>query len=226
MFKKKLILLLFAFALLLAACGPEDEDSNEDAVNQIYTAVAETLAAQPTATLFPTVMVVDTATVAVGSSPTPIASSPPALPTATLILATEVPCQEALYMADVTVPDGTTFAPGESFTKTWQIFNAGSCAWEADYALSFSSGEEMSGVPIALGTTIAANGQSNISVTLTAPLTTGSYTSYWQLTDSSGVKFGNAIFVTITVAGPTATSTETATETPIPTDTPVPVPTT
>lgn len=214
---KKILVVLLTLTLLLSACWGKEEDAlDEDAVNQVYTSVAETLAARPTVTLMPT-LAAPTATATL--LPT-LPSAPPSAPvvaTITSPVPTAVPCHEALYMSDVTVPDGTVFAPGAVFTKTWRIFNAGSCDWEANYALSFSSGDEMSGVPVALGTIIPPNGQSDISVTLTAPLTAGSYTSYWQLTAADGTKFGNAIFVAITVGENTPTPTQTVlapTETP------------
>ncbi len=219
---KHLLLVLLGLTLLLAACKTTPTpDPAEEAVAQVYTSVAETLAAKPSQTSTATFAPLATATLI---STVPAQPATQAQPTATMLVVTEVPCQDAIYMSDITIPDNTIFAPGETFVKTWQIFNGGSCAWEANYALSFTSGEEMSGVPTTLGTSIPANGQAQVSVSMTAPLTAGSYTSYWQLTDNTGKKFGNAIFVKIVVAEPTITSTPT--ETPIPTDTPVPTATT
>lgn len=226
--KKTPLLLVLGFSLLLAACKATPEPSEEDAVAQVYTSVAETLAARPTNTQAPTATLVPTAT------ETPVTPTLAQLPTqaetkAPLVVATEVPCQNAVFMSDVTIPDGTTFAPGATFVKTWKIFNGGSCAWKSTYALSFVSGEQMSGVATALGADVAANQSAEISVSMTAPLKAGSYSGYWQLTDETGKKFGNAIYVQIVVLGATATetagaptatlasATETATETPVPT---------
>lgn len=49
------------------------------------------------------------------------------------------------FVRDVNVPDGTHFAPGTPFTKTWRIRNSGSCPWDASYQLNFVSGERMDG---------------------------------------------------------------------------------
>src|SRR5512143_3278895 len=38
-------------------------------------------------------------------------------------------CDWAQFVADVTVPDGTSYAPGTTFTKTWRLKNIGSCTW-------------------------------------------------------------------------------------------------
>ncbi|MFN3762162.1 MAG: NBR1-Ig-like domain-containing protein, partial [Anaerolineae bacterium] len=47
------------------------------------------------------------------------------------------PTQEAIpgctlnarWVADVTVPDNTAFAPNTPFVKTWRVRNSGTCAW-------------------------------------------------------------------------------------------------
>ncbi len=53
-------------------------------------------------------------------------------------------CYWAQFIADVTVPDGTNFAPNTAFKKTWRIKNIGSCAWNTnDVSLIFDSGERM-----------------------------------------------------------------------------------
>ena len=35
----------------------------------------------------------------------------------------------ATFVSDVTVPDGTSFNPGDTFTKTWRLSNSGSTTW-------------------------------------------------------------------------------------------------
>ncbi|HGJ66308.1 TPA: hypothetical protein ENS27_13160, partial [bacterium] len=46
-------------------------------------------------------------------------------------------CNWAGFVADVTVPDGTSFAPGAAFIKTWRLKNIGTCTWTGKYGLSF-----------------------------------------------------------------------------------------
>ena len=100
-------------------------------------------------------------------------------------------CDWAQYVADVTVPDGTSFAAGSTFTKTWRLKNIGSCTWTTGYSLVFSSGEKMGGpnsVPLAVS---VAPGQTvDISVNLTAPAAPGSYRGFWMLKNASGAVFG------------------------------------
>src|SRR5215216_3343953 len=66
---------------------------------------------------------------------TPLASPPPTLQAAG--------CDKATFIADITVPDGTVFAPGATFTKTWRLKNSGSCVWTPSYKMLFYSGEQM-----------------------------------------------------------------------------------
>jgi hypothetical protein len=77
-------------------------------------------------------------------------------------------CLSALYIADVTVPDGTKFKNSEKFKKTWKVRNNGTCEWPADTALVFVSGTKM-GTPdtVAVGKVIS-NTEVEVSVELTA----------------------------------------------------------
>ena len=49
-------------------------------------------------------------------------------------------CDMAQFVADVTIPDGTTLAPGATFAKTWRLKNIGSCTWTTSYAVVFTGG--------------------------------------------------------------------------------------
>ncbi|HKC76469.1 MAG TPA: NBR1-Ig-like domain-containing protein, partial [Chloroflexota bacterium] len=46
----------------------------------------------------------------------------------------------AAYVADATIPDGTILAPGQRFTKTWQIQNTGTSTWDSRYHWQFEAG--------------------------------------------------------------------------------------
>ena len=88
---------------------------------------------------------------------------------------------EALFIADVSIPDDTVLSAGEAFVKTWQIRNEGTCTWNASYKLVFSSGEQMnSALSIPLSETPPEE-TLNISVDLVAPINNGSYTGIYQL---------------------------------------------
>ncbi len=116
------------------------------------------------------------------------------------------------FVADVTVPDDTPFAPGERFVKTWQLRNTGTCPWIGGYSLVFVGGDQMGGPDTQPLTAVVAPGQTvELSLSLTAPETPGSYRGNWQLADAEGAPFGvggfveEAIFVQIisAIAEPT-----------------------
>jgi hypothetical protein len=106
-------------------------------------------------------------------------------------VAAQTYCDWAQFVADVTVPDGTSFSAGAAFTKTWRLKNIGSCNWTTGYSLVFSSGEKMGGPDSVPLTSDVAPGQTvDISVNLTAPTTPGAYRGFWQLKNASGAVFG------------------------------------
>ena len=100
-------------------------------------------------------------------------------------------CDAAQFVADVTVPDGTVFAPGATFKKTWRLKNIGTCTWTTAYSLVYASGEKMGTVTAVVLPSSVAPGQTvDVSVDMTAPASAAKYRGNWQLANASGVKFG------------------------------------
>ncbi|GAB4502798.1 MAG: hypothetical protein Fur0035_23540 [Anaerolineales bacterium] len=139
---------------------------------------------------------------------TPTVTSTPGTPTAT----PNAGCDRAAFVADVTVPDGTNYAPSTAFLKTWRIKNVGSCTWNTSYSLLFQSGDKMSGPDAAAFPASVAPGQTvDLSVNLTAPASAGTYRGYWILKNAAGQIFGigagynKPFWVDIRVIGATAT---------------------
>lgn len=99
-------------------------------------------------------------------------------------------CYWAQFIADVTVPDGTTYAPGAAFVKTWRLKNIGTCAW-SDVSLIFDSGEQM-GAPASspLPTTVNPGQTVDITVNMTAPSTAKNYFGFYKFKSASGGAFG------------------------------------
>jgi Ig-like domain from next to BRCA1 gene len=129
----------------------------------------------------------------------------------------------AAFVADVTVPDGTKFGPGATFTKTWRIKNVGTSTWTKEYVLEFALGANMANVAkINLPNDVSPNATVDISVEMTTPTTPGAYTSLWQFKSPAGAKFGvganfdEAIYAQIEVAAGLPVGTQGAT-TPVPT---------
>jgi len=137
-------------------------------------------------------------------------------------------CDRAQFIKDVTVPDGTAFAPGYAFSKTWRLKNIGTCTWTTAYALIFDSGEKMGGPDSAALPTNVAPGQTvDITIPLTSPTTAGTYRGYWKFRNAGGAPFGigatanKSWWVEIKVAG-TGTVPPTSTpSTPVTPATPI-----
>ena len=100
-------------------------------------------------------------------------------------------CDWAQFIADVTVPDGTRFDPGATFTKTWRLKNIGTCTWTTSYSLVFDSGEKM-GAPASVNfpSSVPPGQTVDLTVNMTAPSSAGHYIGYWKFKNASGVLFG------------------------------------
>lgn len=121
--------------------------------------------------------------------PTVTGTPPTVTPTVTGTIQPNA-CDRAQFIADVTVKDGTAFAPGIGFSKTWRLKNIGTCTW-TNYSIMFDTGEKMGGPDSALIPTTVAPGQTvDITLNLTSPTTAGTYRGYWKLKNNTGVPFG------------------------------------
>lgn len=197
--KKSFAFFVF-FALILSSCNLNASMNGQDG-DSVATSVAATMIArsieetvianQNNVTATNTVMMV-TATESATETPMPTATATEIQPTNTLIpTATKsVPCNVAGFVSDVTVPDGTEFAGGEAFTKTWRLKNMGTCAWTTSYKLVFSHGDQMNGVgEVALPMTVPTGQTVDVSINLKAPNAAGTYRGDYKLMDSSGNLF-------------------------------------
>lgn len=248
------MILLALLGILLASCGGQSDVSPTPDLNAILTAAVGTVAESvfrtqtalvPPATETPTITPSPLATDTPFVQPSPISSPTATLiffsnivtatrtitPTGTQYTATPNPstlaygCNNLLLLRDETIPAGTVFKPGESFTKTWKVSNNGTCNWVYLYRLVFAGGEQMGGEPPKLNKVIEPGKWTQLSVNLTAPKNPGTYTGYWRLGDGSGNAFGSTLGVSIVVSSPTntpvpATSTNTS---PPPAETPTEV---
>jgi hypothetical protein len=110
-------------------------------------------------------------------------------------------CDNAAYVTDVSIPDGTAVQAGAKFTKTWRIYNSGSCAWSTGYRLAFVDGEAMGGVSTSLLAPVPPGTQTDISVAMTAPSTGGTFRGNWRMQNASGEPFGSVVYVQVKVDG-------------------------
>jgi hypothetical protein len=171
----------------------EENDSGTISVQEAaMTSAAQTVAAQHTAN-------------ADGASPTDpdstegpdVSETPEVTPTFT-----EMPCDLAGFVKDVTIVDGTEMTPGEAFTKTWQVRNEGSCTWTSGYELVFDEGDVMGGTtPQQLTSDSIPPGDIlEVSVELSAPGDMGTYRGVWHIRNPQGDIFTRSgIWVEIVV---------------------------
>src|SRR5512142_2557424 len=74
-------------------------------------------------------------------------------------------CDSAQFVSDLTVPDGSAFAAGAAFTKTWRLWNNGTCTWTTSYNLVWVGGDRMSALsPIKLPVNVPPGQMLDISV--------------------------------------------------------------
>ena len=223
----KLITMFAAVLLVLAACRPAPPavPTETQDPNLVYTAAAETAqvrltenaritptrppatpTSEPTPTQAPT-STQEQAQETAEATPVPTTAAQPAAG------------DNAVYVQDVTIPDGTVLGAGESFVKTWKLMNTGTTTWSTAYSLVHISDNLMeaeNSVPIKVE--VPPNQNVDISVNMVAPNANGSYRGFWRMRNAAGQLFGDAIYVDIrvgsgtsntpvpTAAGPTATS--------------------
>ncbi len=117
-------------------------------------------------------------------------------------------------MADVTVPDGSTFTPGSSFTKIWRLKNNGTCTWRTTYRLVLVSGNSLGGRNlINLPRAVAPGETIDLAMDFRAPIFEGNYRSNWQIRNDRGEIFGTTatanrpFYVEINVKAPPVSGT-------------------
>ncbi len=233
MFAKRIryILFLTGTLLLLTACNfPGNPSQPTISPDLIYTAAAQTLTAQQTQAAQGTPIILPSATspaatatapVVVAATNTPLPPTNTPIPTSTPIpptpTATPIPCDRGQFVKDITVPDDTEITAGSTFVKTWRLKNTGSCTWTSGYAVVFYNGDAMSGpasAPITNGT-VPPGSTIDISVTLIAPTTPGTYKGNWRLRNAGGATFGigsnadQSFWVQIKSVAPTPTPSPT-----------------
>ncbi|MEJ2597546.1 MAG: NBR1-Ig-like domain-containing protein [Anaerolineales bacterium] len=194
----KWLIVTFTLILVAVACNlPLSATPTPQDIGLVYTQAAQTVVAQltlapsgdsssgtPPATTAPD-QPTATSTLATTNTPPPPTSTQKPAPSATpKPTATPLPCNLASFVKDVTVSDGTTFAPEAAFTKTWRLKNVGSCTWDSGYRVVYYKGEELEGTTTRLPE-IVRPGETD----LVAPDSAGTYQSYWMLRDSDG-RFG------------------------------------
>ncbi|HEX5840688.1 MAG TPA: NBR1-Ig-like domain-containing protein, partial [Anaerolineales bacterium] len=192
--------------------------------DEIRTQAVGTFAADLTLTAFAAITNTPAATV------TPLASfTPAATSTGGVVFGSTAPaagatasCYGLSFVSDVTIPDNTPVTAGQTFTKTWKVKNAGSCAWDAGFKFAFTGGEQMGGTTYTVPSSVAAGAVTDISVALTAPNKTGTLRGNWRMSTASGQYFGDEVYVQVVIGGAAAPTNTGAAATAAPTGTATP----
>ena len=79
-------------------------------------------------------------------------------------------CDHAQFVSDLTAPDGSSFAPGATFTKTWRLMNIGTCGWTTAYNLVWAGGDSAGrAVSVKLPVNVAPGQMVDVSVEFNGP---------------------------------------------------------
>lgn len=117
-------------------------------------------------------------------------------------MATTAACaNDAAFVEDVTVPDGTNWAPGQAFNKIWRVRNTGTCAWGPGYEFVFVGGEAMAAQSTLIAPVTAPGATADLLVAMIAPSSPGSHSGQWRLRHSNSGLFGATMNVKINVLG-------------------------
>jgi hypothetical protein len=118
-----------------------------------------------------------------------IIAPPTAEPT---VAPTPMACvDQAEFVRDVTIPDGTRLDPGKTFSKTWRLRNIGTCTWTPQYSLVFVSGSSMqSAKVVSLPGQVPPGSEVDLTLQMQAPTSNGEYAGFWKLRNGSGSLFG------------------------------------
>jgi len=106
---------------------------------------------------------------------------------------------DARFVEDLSIPDGTQAAPEAVLDKRWTVLNAGTCDWSAGYRL-VRIDEGLIEAPEELALYPARAGETGVwSVQLTTPKQPGDQRASWQAQAPDGSFFGDPVFVLIEV---------------------------
>ena len=236
-FPRHTLITLLTAALILTACNVGAAPSPTLDVNAINTAIVGTTIAQfseqftqtalavpptvapsdtpiplptldiPTtdASALPTFSL-ESPTAAAGASPLPgFTQLPSPVPAATQSLGDE--CNNSVFEADVTIPDGSTVPGGDTLQKVWKIRNTGSCTWDEGYELVYIGGtlgnDGVQNFEFQSKDSVASGEAIDIGVWFNAPCAQGQQEGHWRMRNDQGYYFGTIVSLYIVVDGKT-----------------------
>lgn len=105
------------------------------------------------------------------------------------------------FVRDIDVPDGTEVQRGATFTKTWRLRNAGTCAWDASYRFVQKFGSGLTAAPLSIPLPLVQPGQEidlTMTLTLHPEIVLGSEAlATFQIQAANGQFFGTSPYVEV-----------------------------
>jgi hypothetical protein len=99
-------------------------------------------------------------------------------------------CNISKFVSE-TIPDGTVFLAGETFTKKWVVRNNGTCDWTTGYRFVFEQGTQLGGpTSMALTHTVEPGETYTFEMDLAAPAADGEYIGRWRIKSNDGENLG------------------------------------
>lgn len=177
------------------------------------------LAGLLTACIAPTAPGPTAAPPAASPTPPPIPTAPPtAAPTDEPVVEPTACQNDSEFLADLTIPDGTTVAPGETVVKTWLVRNSGTCGWHSGYRLDQIAGDQLlAGGPVELPV-VAPGGEVELSIEISLSpdaLPDSEQRAEFQLFDPDGSPFGASLSALVAAGTPGEEEFDIPTPTPI-----------
>jgi len=217
--------LIMLGAVLLSACGATAAQTTPTvAVNpdEIRTQAVSTFSADLTGTALAAPTNTPTSTPLATFTALATSTGGVAFGSTQPVVAATASCYGMAFVSDVTIPDNTPVNAGQSFTKTWKVKNAGSCAWDAGFKFAFTGGDAMGGTTYTLPSAVAAGAVTDISVAMTAPNKSGTVRGNWRMSTAAGQFFGDEVYVQVVIGGGGAAATNTGSPATVPTQTTAP----
>ncbi len=126
-----------------------------------------------------------------------------------------VPCvNNAKFIEDLTIPDGSAVDPGSEIDKRWSVQNTGTCDWGQDYRLLRLDDSELGGAEEMALYPARAGSVAVLRVEVRAPNLPGTYQARWQARAPNGELFGDVVYVLVVVETAISTPTVGLTSTP------------
>jgi hypothetical protein len=108
-------------------------------------------------------------------------------------------CLNSVLISDVSIPNGTELKVSESFTKTWQVKNTGTCIWNRDFKITYVGGDLLGSDTTKIRQVVGPGASVEISLNMVAPGNSGTVSSAWQMASDEGVLFGQVFGFSIVV---------------------------